>query len=57
MALRLKCHMTIVKIKEGKYLIAGGIDSFNEKCSKASYLYYAGTNKAIEVEKMNQKKY
>jgi hypothetical protein len=49
--------MTIVKIKEGKYLIAGGIDSFNEKCSKASYLYYAGTNKAIEVEKMNQKKY
>jgi len=29
MALRLKCHMTIAKIKEGKYLIVGGIDSFN----------------------------
>lgn len=35
----------------------GGIDSFNEKCSRAAYLYYAGTNKAIEVQKMNQKKF
>jgi hypothetical protein len=47
MSLRLRCHMTIVKIKEGKYLIAGGIDYFDEKCSRASYIYYAGTNKAI----------
>ena len=57
MALRLRCHMTVAKIKEGKYLIMGGIDSFNEKCSRAAYLYYAGTNKAIEVQKMNQKKF
>jgi hypothetical protein len=49
--------MTVIKIKEGKYLIAGGVDSFGEKCSKAAFLYYAGTNKAIEVGKMNQKKY
>jgi len=29
MSLRLRCHMTVIKVKEGKYLICGGIDSFN----------------------------
>lgn len=27
-----------------------------QKASKASYIYYAGTNKAIEVAKMKNKK-
>lgn len=57
MALRLRSSMIVIKVKEGKYLILGGIDSFNEKCSRAVFLYYAGTNKAIEVEKITQKKY
>ena len=49
--------MTIAKIKEGKYFIGGGTDSSFEKASKAAYLYYSGTNKAIEIGKMKQKKY
>lgn len=28
LALRLRCHMGILKIKEGKYFIGGGIDSY-----------------------------
>jgi hypothetical protein len=28
-----------------------------EKASKSSYIYYAGTNKAIEVGKMKNKKF
>lgn len=57
MTLRLRCNMGIAKIVEGKYFICGGIDSHSEKATKASYIYYAGTNKAIEVAKMNAKKY
>jgi hypothetical protein len=57
MALRLRCYMGVAKVVEGKYFICGGIDSFGEKPSKASYIYYAGTNKAIEVGKMKSKKY
>ncbi len=49
--------MGVAKIVEGKYFICGGIDSFQEKPSKASYIYYAGTNKAIEVTKMACKKH
>lgn len=49
--------MTIAKIKEGKYFLAGGIDFYYEKASRASFLYYSGTNKAIELGKMHQKKY
>lgn len=57
MSLRLRCNMGIVKVMDGKYFLCGGIDSFNEKPSKASYIYYTGTNKAIEVAKMSSKKY
>lgn len=39
--------MTVVKIKEGKIFIGGGIDSYYEKPSRAAYIYYPGTNKAI----------
>lgn len=52
MALRLRSHMVTVKIKEGKIFIAGGIDSYFEKSSRAAYIYYPGTNKAIEIAKM-----
>lgn len=47
MAMRLRCHMGVAKVVEGKYFVCGGIDSLQEKPSKASYIYYAGTNKAI----------
>lgn len=47
MSLRLRSHMSVSKIKEGKIFIGGGIDSFEEKASKAAYIYYPGTNKAI----------
>ena len=57
MALRLRCNMGVAKIVEVKYFICGGIDSFQEKPSRASYIYYAGTNKAIEVAKMACKKH
>lgn len=57
MALRLRCNMGVAKIVEGKYFLCGGIDSLNEKPSKAAFLYYAGTNKAIEISKMSSKKY
>lgn len=57
MSLRLKSHMGVAKIVEGKYFICGGIDSIGEKASKASYIYYAGTNQALEVDKMHSKKY
>lgn len=57
MSLRLKCFMTVAKIKEGKYFIAGGTDSCFEKASRAAFLYYSGTNKAIEIGKMKQKKF
>ena len=56
MALRLRCHMAVAKVMEGKYFIGGGIDSNEEKPSKAAYLYYPGTNKAIELPKMRTKK-
>ena len=49
--------MAVAKILEGKYFICGGIDSLGEKPSRASYIYYPGTNKAIEVDKMASKKY
>lgn len=57
MAMRLRCNMGVLKVMEGKYFLCGGIDSFGEKPSKASYVYYPGTNKAIEVDKMACKKY
>jgi hypothetical protein len=47
MALRLRCFMTATKIKDGKIFIAGGIDCYFEKPSRAAYIYYPGTNKAI----------
>lgn len=47
MVMRLRCHMGVTKIVEGKYFLCGGIDSMEEKASKAAYIYYAGTNKAI----------
>lgn len=47
MALRLRCGMGVAKIIEGKYFLCGGIDSLNEKPTKAAYFYYPGTNKAI----------
>ena len=49
--------MGVAKLKEGKYFVCGGIDSYNEKPSRASYVYYSGTNKAIELDKMRSKKY
>lgn len=57
MALRLRCGMGVAKIVEGKYFLCGGIDSLNEKPTKAAYFYYPGTNKAIEVAKMSSKKH
>lgn len=57
MSLRLRSFMTVIKVKEGKYFVGGGIDSYFEGPSKAAYLYYSGTNKAIEIGKMKQKKY
>ena len=57
MAIRLRCQMAVAKIVEGKYFVAGGIDSNEEKPSKAAYLYYPGTNKGIELSKMRSKKY
>jgi hypothetical protein len=47
MTLRLRCGMGVAKVVEGKYFLCGGIDSLAEKPSKAAYLYYAGTNKAL----------
>lgn len=44
--------MVATKIKEGKIFMAGGIDSYFEKPSRAAYIYYTGTNKAIEIAKM-----
>jgi N-acetylneuraminic acid mutarotase len=49
--------MGVAKIIEGKYFLCGGIDSLNEKPSKAAYVYYPGTNKALEVAKLASKKY
>ena len=57
MALRLRCFMSATKIKDGKIFIAGGIDCYFEKPSRAAYIYYPGTNKAIEIAKIKQKKY
>jgi hypothetical protein len=57
MALRLRSFMTAAKIKEGKIFIGGGIDSYFEKASRAAYIYYPGTNKAIEIAKMREKKF
>ena len=57
MVLRLRCNMGVAKIVEGKYFLCGGIDSFGEKPSRASFIYYTGTNKAIEVDKMACKKH
>ena len=37
--------------------MGGGVDLYFESTSKAAYLYYSGTNKAIEIGKMKQKKY
>ena len=39
--------MSAAKIKEGKIFVAGGIDSYEESASRAAYIYYPGTNKAI----------
>lgn len=47
MSLRLRCHMSVAKIKDGKIFIGGGIDCYYEKASRAAYIYYPGTNKAI----------
>lgn len=47
MALRLRSYMSATKIKQGKIFIAGGIDCYNEKSSRAAFIYYPGTNKAI----------
>lgn len=57
MALRLRSLMTVIQVKDGKYFLAGGIDSYFEKASRSAYLYYPGTNKAIEVKKMTERKY
>lgn len=57
MSLRLRSHMSVAKIKEGKIFIGGGIDGYYEKASRAAYIYYPGTNKAIEIAKMKEKKY
>jgi hypothetical protein len=57
MALRLRCNMGVARVMEGKYFLCGGIDSFGEKPSRASYVYYTVTNKAIEVGKMACKKH
>lgn len=57
MALRLRCGMGVAKVVEGKYFLCGGIDSLGEKPSRAAYLYYSGTNKALEVAKMSCKKH
>jgi hypothetical protein len=47
MAMRLRSGMGVVRVVEGKYFLCGGIDSLGEKPSRAAYLYYAGTNKAL----------
>lgn len=47
MSMRLRCGMGVVRVVEGKYFLCGGIDSLEEKPSRAAYLYYAGTNKAL----------
>ena len=57
LSLRLRSHMTAVTIKQGKIFIAGGIDSYYEKASRAAYIYYPGNNKAIEIPKMKEKKF
>lgn len=57
MSLRLRSSMTIAKIKEGKYFLAGGIDAYFEKTSRAAYLFYSGTNKVIQIGKMKEKKF
>ena len=43
MQLRLRNYMTVVKVREGKIFIAGGVDSYFEKPSRAAYIYYPGT--------------
>lgn len=43
MQLRLRNYMTVVKVREGKIFIAGGVDSYFEKPTKAAYIYYPGT--------------
>jgi hypothetical protein len=57
MAMRLRCLMGVARIVEGMYFLCGGIDSLGEKPSRAAYLYYAGTNKALELPKMASKKH
>ncbi len=57
MSMRLRSGMGVVRVVEGKYFLCGGIDSLGEKPSRAAYLYYAGTNKALELPKMARKKH
>ena len=57
MTLRLRCLMSLIQIKQGKYFICGGIDNFKEKASRCAYIYYSNHNKAIEVAKMKDRRY
>ena len=57
MSLRLRSHMTTAVIKPGKIFVGGGIDCYFEKASRSAYIYYPGTNKAIEIAKMKEKKF